>query len=61
MSEAGQAADFMRRDRRVFRCDLNGNQNAKGKYWMCGIVWMTDDELINRARSKGFRAVRWAA
>jgi len=61
MSEAGQAADFMRRDRRVFRCDLNGNQNAKGKYWMCGIVWMTDAELIERAHSKGFRAVRWAA
>lgn len=61
MSEAGQAADFMRRDRPVFRCDLNGKQAQGGKYWMCGIVWMTDDELINRARSKGFRAVRWAA
>lgn len=61
MTEAGQAADFMRRDRRVFRCDLNGNQDGKGKYWMCGTVWMTDAELIERARAKGFRAVRWAA
>jgi len=61
MSEAGQAADFMRRDRRVFRCDLNGNQSQGGKYWMCGIVWMTDAELIERARAKGFQAVRWAA
>ncbi len=61
MSEAGQAADFMRRDRRVFRCDLNGNQDSKGRYWMCGIVWMTDAELIERATAKGFRAVRWAA
>lgn len=61
MSEAGQAADFMRRDRPVFRCDVNGNQNQGGKYWMCGIVWMTNDELIIRARSKGFRPVRFAA
>lgn len=61
MSEAGQAADFMRRDRRVFRCDISGNQSQGGKYWMCGIVWMTDAELIERARAKGFQPVRWAA
>ena len=61
MTVAGQAADFMRRDRRVFRCNATGQQAQGGKFWMCGTVRLTDVELIERARLKGFQAVRWAA
>lgn len=61
MSEAGQAADFMRRDRRVFRCDAAGQQARNGKFWMCGTVRLTDAELIARASAKGWQPARWAA
>lgn len=61
LTPAGRAAEFMQRDRPVFRCDERGQQAENGAFWMCGRVRLTDAELIERAEAKGFRAWSVAA
>lgn len=61
LSPVGRAAEFMQRDRPVFRCDERGQQAQNGRFWMCGRVRLTDDELIERAEAKGFQVWSIAA
>lgn len=50
MSDAGRAADTLRRDRwTVFRCDVSGKANPDGTHWLCGRIVCTSAELIERA------------
>ena len=49
MSDAGQAADFLRRFGPVYRCDVRGRPLSDGFFWRRGNAVMTDAELIERA------------
>jgi len=59
MSRAGQAAHYLRKFSRVFRCDSVGNPLPDGAYWMRGRAVLTDDELIERAIYKGWDENAW--
>jgi len=50
MSPAGLAQEILQRDRwTVFRCNADGRPNISGKFWLCGRVVCSDQELIERA------------
>jgi len=50
MSPAGLAQEILQRDRwTVFRCNAEGRADVAGRFWLCGRVICTDDELIERA------------
>jgi len=51
-SAAGEAQRVLQRDgwKPVVRCDAEGRQDTKGRFWICGrSVGITDGELIERA------------
>lgn len=58
-STEGQAADHLRRFAPVYRCDEQGQMDAKGDYWRFGVPVLTGAELIERARRHGFNADAW--
>jgi DNA-directed RNA polymerase subunit RPC12/RpoP len=58
-SLVGQAADFLRASRPMYRCDENGRQNPKGEFWRNAFSVMTDDEMMARARRAGWKPVEW--
>ena len=69
-SQAGLAASFLRRDRWiVFRCNAdgravdtlrgNGKPNPDASHWRCGTAVCTDDELIARAKRRGWNPDAW--
>lgn len=59
MSIAGQAADFLRRDTAVHRAKADGSYCPKGYYYRYGSATITTDELIARAKRKGFDPDAW--
>lgn len=60
-SVAGQAADFLRRLGPLWRCDADGRQTVRGRYWRRGSAVLTDAEIIARAMQRGWRAESIAA
>lgn len=56
---ADMAAQHLRRDAPVFRCDVNGAANPKGKCWRYGNAVLTEAELIAKAERKGWSADSW--
>ena len=54
MTIAGMAADYMRSDRPVYRCNERGGPDPKGRRWRCGSAVLSDAELIERASYRGF-------
>jgi hypothetical protein len=53
----GQAADHLRRIAPVYRCWATGAFNLKGDHYRFGNVILTPDELLQRAKAKGWEAV----
>lgn len=54
----GQAADHLRCATRapVYRCWNTGRANPKGDWWRLGNVVLSADQLLERAKSKGWEA-----
>jgi hypothetical protein len=59
MSIDGQAAEFMAKDRPVYRCNEAGRQDLAGLFWRCGNAIITPAELMERARHKGWDSEGW--
>lgn len=59
MSLAGRSADFLRPRWPNYRCNEDGQQNFNGKYWRFGTAVLTADEVIERAKRRGFDADAW--
>jgi transposase len=59
MSPAAPAAEFLQRYGPVYRCDADGNPDPRGTHWRRGSFVLTDDELMQRARDKGWDPERW--
>lgn len=60
VTQAGLAADYLRRFGSVYRCDVNGRQLADGFFWCRGgRVVLTDQELIERAMRNGWNPDAW--
>ncbi|KQM37963.1 transcriptional regulator [Sphingomonas sp. Leaf10] len=59
MSLAGRAADFLRPRWPNHRCDEDGQQNFNGRYWRFGTAILTADEVIERAKRRGFDSDAW--
>lgn len=57
MSIVGQAADHLKRISAVWRCNERGSPDPAGKLWRRGSAILTDEELLERARFKGFEPV----
>jgi len=49
MSQAGQAADYLRQFGAVWRCTETGRPDHKGKFWRRGHAVLSDAEIIERA------------
>lgn len=55
-----EAAQFLRRFYPfVFHCNERGGANLKGKFWRCGNTVLTPEELIERAKRKGWNPSAW--
>jgi hypothetical protein len=52
----GQAAEHLRRLAPVYRCWETGTANPKGDFFRFGNVILTPDELLQRAKAKGWEA-----
>jgi hypothetical protein len=59
MSNAGQAADHLRRYGPVFRCTADGKPDTKGTHWHRGSFVLTDEDIIDRAQRNGWDADAW--
>lgn len=57
-SDAGQAADFLRRFGAVYRCDEGGKPNSKGAFWNRNNHVLDDGEIMFRAKRLGWSPVR---
>lgn len=56
----GQAADHLRRTGPVYRCTASGRANQAGEFWRYGVgMPMTGDEMIERAKRRGFDPDAW--
>lgn len=53
-SELGRAVDWLRRDAPVFRVNEAGEPCFTGKLWCRGRVMLTDAEVLERARARGW-------
>lgn len=60
-SEAGRAANFLRRLGPLFRCDAQGHQLQDGFFWNRGGHILTDEDIIARAQRKGWNPEQWRA
>jgi hypothetical protein len=54
-----RAADFLRKDAVIFRCDINGKQVCDGFFWRYGNRVLEADELLQRAYRHGFEPDAW--
>jgi len=57
MSRVGQAAEFLGKLGPVSRCDLHGKPMKDGRFWRRGSTILTDGEIVDRARSRGWSPV----
>ncbi len=60
MSEAGRAADYLRRFGPVVRCDERGRYNENGTHWRRNSTVLTPAEIIERAERNGWQAREWS-
>lgn len=58
-SLASRAADFLRPLCPIYRCDVLGTPMADGAFWLRGRAILTDEELIERARARGWDPDAW--
>lgn len=61
-STEGRAADHLRRYAPLYRCDAHGRADPKGSHWSYGYsdpLILTPEEMVERARGKGFDADDW--
>lgn len=56
---ADMAAQHLRRDGPVYRCDAAGKANPKGKFWRFGNITLTEEQMLAKAERKGWRADSW--
>lgn len=56
---ADMAAQHLRREAPVFRCNKDGTANPKGKCWRYGNTVLTEEELIAKAERKGWDGQAW--
>jgi hypothetical protein len=56
---ADMAAQHLRRDAPVFRCDADGAANPKGKCWRYGNILLSEAEMMAKAERKGWNADGW--
>jgi hypothetical protein len=56
---ADMAAQHLRREAPVFRCDADGAPNPKGKCWRYGNAVLTEAEMIAKAERKGWKPDEW--
>lgn len=57
LSQAGQAAEYLRRYGAVYRCDEEGRPNAKGSHWRRNFSVLGDDDVVRQATRLGWRPV----
>jgi hypothetical protein len=60
-SQAGEAAEFLRRFGPVYRADEHGNPKGRPTHWRRGSFVLTDQEIIERAERNGWRPDAWKA
>ena len=48
------ARDHLAKNTAVYRCTERGHADLKGTFWRIGNIVVSDDELLRRARAKGF-------
>lgn len=58
-TQAGQAADFLRKFGPVVRCNPGGGYHPDGKHWRRGSSILTADEIIDRATRNGWNPDAW--
>jgi hypothetical protein len=59
-SRAGMAAQYLQKFGPVFRCNAEGRLDPRGTHWnRGGRTVLTDDEIMERARSKGWDPDAW--
>lgn len=58
-SLASRAQSFLQRFYPVWRCNEDGTFNPAGSHYRCDGITRTADEMIERARRKGFDENRW--
>lgn len=58
-SQAGQAADYLRRLGPVVRCDADGAYDPRGDFYRRGSTVLTPDELVDRAVRNGWDPNAW--
>jgi hypothetical protein len=58
-SEASRAQSWLQRFYPVWRCDPEGTFNPKGTHFRCDGIIRTSDEMIERAKRKGFDQDEW--
>jgi hypothetical protein len=58
-SQAGQAAEYLRRFGPVYRCNDTGMPSQGGRFWNRGGYILTDADLIARAERLGWDADAW--
>jgi hypothetical protein len=56
---SGQAADHLRKWAAVYRCDPDGRPNQSGSCWHYGMLVLSTDQLMERARNKGWNPSEW--
>lgn len=56
---ADMAAQHLRRDGPVYRCDAAGKANPKGKFWRFGNITLTEADMLAKAERKGWRGDDW--
>lgn len=59
MSEAGQAAYFLKRLGPVVRCDEHGKTEGAHTHWRRGSFILTGEEIIDRALRNGWKPDEW--
>lgn len=61
-SHEGRAADHLRRFAPLYRCTEHGRADPKGSHWSYGYsdpLILTAEEMVERARAKGWDADEW--
>ena len=48
------ARDHLAKKTAVYRCNARGGADHKGRFWRIGVAIVDGDELLRRARAKGF-------
>lgn len=59
MDDAARAADYLRRDCPVIRCNEAGKYEEQGDHYRIGRAVLTHPEIIARAERKGWQSDEW--